>query len=207
MRSRSSLSRRGVLLLVIISPALLGSEFRCVVASNPDPTLATAVIERIEPVVPRVGEVVLFTGSGNGAPPLQFAWDFGDGMVGTGTQAAHAYLLPGSYRVTFTVRDINGNAGRDEAQVDVLARIPSSIFLISEAVAGEPVLFGTLPLEGSDNARSYVWTFSDGQSAIGPRAAAIFPVAGMYVASVAVTSDLEAIAVAQVAFHVADAPR
>ena len=55
--------------------------------------------------MPRVGDIVRATGSGNGTPPLQFAWDFGDGTLVAGMQAAHAYVAPGSYRVTFTVRD------------------------------------------------------------------------------------------------------
>jgi PKD repeat protein len=206
MRSGSSLSRRGVLLIAIISPALLGSEFKCVAVSNP--SVATARIEQIEPIMPRVGDIMRATGSGNGAPPLQFAWDFGDGALAGGMQAAHAYVAPGSYRVTLTVRDATGNTASDSSQVAVSARVSSSVLslvLVSNAVAGQPVLFAALPLEENASALSYVWTFSDGQSAIGPRAAATFPVAGMYLASVTVTNDFGAIAVAQTAFHVVDA--
>lgn len=199
------MSHRGVLLIAIISPALLGSEFKCVAVSNP--TVATARIEQLEPTMPRVGEIMLATGSGNGAPPLQFAWDFGDGALGGGMQAAHAYVAPGSYRVTLTVRDASGNTARDSTHVAVSARVSSSVFslaLISDAVAGQPVLFSA-SLEENASALSYVWTFSDGQSAIGPTAVATFPVAGMYLASVTMTNDLGAIAVAQIAFHVMDA--
>jgi phage baseplate assembly protein gpV len=207
MRSGSSPSRCGVLLIAIISPALLGSEFKCVAVSNPSG--ATARIEQIEPLMPRVGDIMRATGSGNGAPPLQFAWDFGDGALASGMQAAHAYMAPGSYRVTLTVRDAAGNTASDSSQVAVSARVPSSVFslvLVSDAVAGQPVLFeALLPLEEHASALSYVWTFSDGQSAIGPRAAATFPVGGMYLASITVTNDLGAIAVAQIAFHVVDA--
>jgi PKD repeat protein len=124
-------------------------------------------------------------------------------------EAVHAYLAPGSYRITFTVRDANGNTSRDSSQVTVSARISSSILslvLLSEAVAGQPVVFATLPLEQRAGALSYAWTFSGGQSAVGPRAAAIFPTAGMYVASVTATNDLGAIADAQTAFHVEAAP-
>ena len=206
MRSGSSLSRRGVLLIAIISPALLGSEFKCVAVSNP--SVATARIEQLEPVMPRVGDIMRVTGSGNGAPPLQFAWDFGDGALAGGMQAAHAYMAPGSYRVTLIVRDATGNTATDSSQVAVSARVSSSVLslvLVSDAVAGQPVMFAALPLEENASALSYVWTFSDGQSAIGPQAAATFPAAGMYLASVTVTNDLGAIAVAQIAFHVVDA--
>jgi hypothetical protein len=206
MPAGSSLSRRGVLLVAVISPALLGAEFRCVALSNP--TVATARIEQVEPITPRVGDIVRVKGSGDGTPPLQFAWDFGDGTLTVGMEAAHAYLAPGSYRVTFTVSDANGNTARDSSQVTVSARISSSalsLVLVSDAVAGQPVMFAALPLDQPAGALSYAWTFSGGQSAIGPQAAAIFPAAGMYVACVTVTDDLGAIAVAQIAFHVGDA--
>lgn len=202
MGSGSSLSRRAALLITIISPALLGF-VRCVVGNIP--TIATAHIEHIEPTFPRVGDFVQATGSGSGTPPLQFTWDFGDGTLAAGTQATHVYIAPGSYRITFTVRDVNGDAARESTQIDVLARIPSSIQLISDAVAGKPVLFATSALEENAGALSYFWTFSDGQSATGLGAAAIFPVAGMYLATVTVTNDLGAIAGEQIAFHVADA--
>ncbi len=206
MPAGSSLSRRGVLLVAIISPALLGAEFRCVALSSP--TVATARIEHIEPITPRVGDIMHVTGSGDGTPPLQSTWDFGDGTVTVGMEAAHAYLAPGSYRITFMVRDANGNTSSDSSQVTVSARISSSVLslvLLSDAVAGQPVLFATLPLDQPAGELSYAWTFSGGQSAIGPRAAAVFPMAGMYLASVTVTDDLGAIAGAQTAFHVEDA--
>jgi len=56
MRSGSSLSRCGVLLIAIISPALLGTQVRCVAVSNPSE--ATARIQQIEPLMPRVGDIV-----------------------------------------------------------------------------------------------------------------------------------------------------
>src|SRR5688572_1002574 len=125
MRPGSSLSRRSVLLITIMSPALLGSYFKCVAVSNP--TVATARIEQLEPLTLRVGDVMQVTGAGNGAPPLQFAWDFGDGSQAAGMQAAHAYLTPGSYRITLTVRDAVGNIARDTSQVDVSARLSSAV--------------------------------------------------------------------------------
>lgn len=207
MRSGSSLSRRGALLIAIISPALLGSQFKCVAISNP--TVATARIEQVEPNMPRVGEIMRVTGNGNGTPPLQFAWEFGDGTTAPGMQAAHAYLVPGSYRLTFIVRDVNGNTDSDSTQVTVVARISSSaalsLVLVSDAVAGQPVLFAAVPLAERAHAVRYEWTFSGAQSSTGPRAAAIFPAAGMYLASVTATNDLGTIATAQTAFHVADA--
>jgi hypothetical protein len=203
---RSSLSRRAALLITIVSPALLGF-VKCVFVSNP--TVATARIQRIEPSNPFVGDIVRVSGTGTGMQPLLFTWDFGDGtVVANGLQAAHTYLRPGSFRVEFTVRDSNGNAARDAAQLVVgpgipIPKIPGmGLVLISQAVVGQPVLFEALPLDANADPVSYLWTFSDGQSAIGPQATATFSVAGMYSASIATTNDLGEIAVAHVAFRV-----
>ena len=205
MRSRSSLSRRGVLLIAIICPTLLCAATTCVFVSNP--TVATARIERVDPDAPRVGDIMNVSGTGNGTPPLQFAWDFGDGTQAAGMQAAHAYAMPGSYSITLTVRDANGNAGRDSMQVTVSPRFPTSglsMIEISAAVAGQPVLFAASPLKEDTRALSYAWTFSDGQVAVGAQAAATFPLAGMYLAAVAITNDDGTITTSQIAFHVAD---
>jgi len=205
MRPTSSLSRRCVLLIAIMSPALLGSQFKCVAVSSP--SVATARIERLDPISPRVGDIMQATGSGNGTPPLQFAWDFGDGTLAGGRQAAHVYTAPGSYRVIFTVRDANGTLASDSSQVVVSARVTLpmvSLVLVSDAVAGQPVEFAALPLEAEATALTYEWTFSDGQSASGSQAATIFA-AGSYLVFVTVTNDLGEIAVAQIAFQVVDA--
>jgi len=205
MASGSSLSRCGVLLIAIISPALLGTQVRCVAVSNPSG--ATARIQQIEPIMPRVGDIVRVTGTGTGTPPLKFAWDFDDGTQAPGMEAAHVYLASGSYRIMFTVRDALGNTSIDASQVIVSPRLPSaglSLVLVSDAVAGQPVQFAALGLEEVASPLNYVWTFPGGQSAVGLRAVATFPVPGNYVASVAVTDELGAITVARIAFHVGD---
>jgi hypothetical protein len=203
---RSSLSRRAALLVTMVSPVLLGS-FRCVFVSNP--TVATARIERIEPINPVVGDIVRVTGTGTGMQPLLFTWDFGDGtVVADGMQAVHTYFRPGSFSIAFTVRDSSGNASRDTAQLVVAPGIPipkipgMGLVLISEAVSGKPVVFNALALDANADSVSYLWTFSDGQSASGPQVAATFPVAGMYSAAIAATNDRGETAVAHVTFQV-----
>ncbi len=50
--------------------------------------------------------------------PLTYAWDFGDGNVGSGATANHTYTTPGNYTVTLTVDD---GLLQDSAQTTVSA--------------------------------------------------------------------------------------
>jgi PKD repeat protein len=206
--STPSFSRRAVLLTAILSPALLGSEFKCVAVSNPSASAVTARIDRLEPNAPRVGDVLQATASGTGAPPLKFAWDFGDGgTLVPGAQAAHLYSAPGRYRVTLTVQDAMGHTGHDSAEVTVSARIPPSmptLVMVSDATANQPVELLAVTPEADASALSYEWSFSDGQSAVGPQVRATFPMPGAYHAVVTVTDDDGQIAVAEIVFEVAD---
>jgi hypothetical protein len=77
------------------------------------------------------------------------------------------------------------------------------VVLLSNAIAGQPMQFAAMPLEQeAAAAATYLWTFSDGQSAIGPEVRATFPVAGMYFAAIAKTNGLGEIAIAHIAFQV-----
>jgi PKD repeat protein len=205
MRSTSSFSRRCALVLVIISPVLSGY-FKCVAVSNP--SVPTASIDELEPNAPRVGEIVNASGSGNGTPPLQFAWDFGDGTLAGGMRAAHAYIAPGRYTVVLTVRDALGNTARDTSQVAVSPLIQpavTSMEALSSAIAGQPVMFMATALDADAGPLTYVWTFSDGQFATGPQTVAIFPMAGTYLASVSATNAAGVSNFREIAFEVVDA--
>lgn len=50
---------------------------------------------------------------------LDFAWDFGDGNTFLGYLAAHVYENPGSYDVTLTVRDLQGNMEQFSETINV----------------------------------------------------------------------------------------
>lgn len=52
----------------------------------------------------------IWAGSSANYSQYQILWDFGDGTHATGLSAQHFYKYPGSYNVTATFYDINGNA-------------------------------------------------------------------------------------------------
>lgn len=201
MTSGSTLWRRRALLIAIVSPVLLGTEWKCTGVSNP--AVVTAHIRQVEPESPRAGDVVEATGHGEGIPPLQYAWDFGDGAVFAGPRAAHVYIAAGNYLLRLTVRDASGGIGRDERAIVVSARQSSDLAVapILKAIAGQPVVFEVLPFDAGIDA-DYVWTFDGGQSALGPSVTATFHIEGKYAASVSAISRSGEISVAHVEFDV-----
>jgi PKD repeat protein len=77
------------------------------------------------------GLSVLFDGSGSSDPDgsvVAWAWDFGDGSVGSGVTAQHSYAAPGSYMVTLTVTDGEGATGQVQQQVAVSAPGDPAVF-------------------------------------------------------------------------------
>src|SRR5207253_492682 len=58
------------------------------------------------PSSPVAGQTVTFTSSvAGGTPPYSYSWNFGDGSIGTGSQATQTYSSPGSFTVTLKVSD------------------------------------------------------------------------------------------------------
>src|SRR2546430_13363932 len=59
------------------------------------------------------GTSLTFSAQATGGPGgfTDYAWSFGDGATGSGTQVAHPFAQPGSYRAGVTVTDTNGGAG------------------------------------------------------------------------------------------------
>jgi PKD repeat protein len=57
------------------------------------------------PLEPFEDEVITFSATASGTEPINFAWDFGDGITGTDEIATHAFAEPGSYPVALSVEN------------------------------------------------------------------------------------------------------
>lgn len=85
------------------------------------PAVTTPTISS-SPPSPSVGQTVSFSGKASSPKglALSFQWAFGDGSTGTGANVTHAYANAGTYSVSLTVQDTNGNTANASFQQTIL---------------------------------------------------------------------------------------
>ncbi|MDH4317617.1 MAG: S8 family serine peptidase, partial [Desulfobulbaceae bacterium] len=114
---------------------------------------------------------ILFDGSGSQDPDgddLTYAWDFGDGSIGTGATPVHTYSAGGTYQVTLTVHDgkVNSLPITTTATIEDIndAPVADAGPDLSTSV-DEPVVFdGSGSYDEEKNTLSYSWDFGDGSA-------------------------------------------
>ncbi len=75
----------------------------------------------------KVGQPVDFSGTATtDGTGLDFAWDFGDGGTGVGSQVSHTFEAPGSYDVELTVTD---QCGFSQSETVTIVVSPQGIYL------------------------------------------------------------------------------
>ncbi|HPT19262.1 MAG TPA: PKD domain-containing protein [Methanothrix sp.] len=76
----------------------------------------------------RPGLLTQFHGQASeGSGPYSFAWDYGDGSTGTGSDPTHKYTNFGTYNVKITVTDSHGCTGTTTAQITIVDCDPPGI--------------------------------------------------------------------------------
>jgi len=162
------------------------------------------------PGEPDPGDPVLFDGSSSVDPDgeiVAYAWDFdGDGKVdSTAVTAEHTFPIAGSYEVSLTVTDDDGNSdtitytievGGEEAPSSAPGTFvpPLAEFTYSPEAphAGEPVEFnGMSSLDFDGEIVAYAWDFEDDGKidATGPIVLHTFPSPGSYDVRLTVTDN------------------
>lgn len=118
-----------------------------------------------------------------------YEWQMGDGSNGTGRLANHSYAAPGTYTVTLTVTDEDGDTDQQTDDVTVRhAEDPRAAFTYE--CDGSECTFDASPSEqGGASIAAYAWELGDGSTAEGETIEHTYPEAGSYVVTLTVTDE------------------
>ncbi|MFN8286385.1 MAG: PKD domain-containing protein [Chitinophagales bacterium] len=106
------------------------------------------------------------SGSSN-YPPLTYAWDFGDGAVGSGQNATHQYSFSGVYHVCLTVTDANGCSATYCQYVSVTVNLCGNANASFTTSNQSGVVTLTSTSTGTSSNTLYQW-WMDGQALTNP---------------------------------------
>ncbi len=139
----------------------------------------------VDDPMPGVGQPVAFTSRSGGQDPLDYTWDFGDGVMANAANPTHQYAAPGSYQVHLTVENVYG---RSEAFWTVLVGLPPEAQMtIADSVSmGQPIA-GLA--QGDVTVLAYRWDMGDGRSLDGAEISYIYRQTGDFYVSVTAVNE------------------
>jgi PKD repeat protein len=119
----------------------------------------------VNDTTPDVGEVVNFTDVSSN-DPVEWSWNFGDDNTSTDQNPTHSYSTPGTYTVTLTVANYDGES--EVVKVDYITA--STVLNPTAGFSGTPTSgYAPLVVQFSDNSNqgtypitSWSWDFGDG---------------------------------------------
>jgi PKD repeat protein len=145
------------------------------------------------PAVPSPGQPISFDGSASSdvaGAIVSYAWDFGDGAVGSGPRPTHAFARAGTYVVGLTVVARDGQRAAVSEPVTVYAQ-PQATFSYSPVLPVEGVATSFSAISSGTGPgsmiSSYVWSFGDGSTASGASASHAYAHEGTYRVTLTVT--------------------
>lgn len=129
----------------------------------------------------------------DGSVLQSYAWDFGDGTLGSGRDPVHSYGASGTYAVTLTVTDSLGQT--DSVTSNVLVdRSPVASFTFS--CLDRDCSFDASASSDDNGIVRYDWSFGDGASGTGATASHTYPTSGTFQVELRVTDTIGQTAVA-----------
>lgn len=156
-----------------------------------EPKTPTAVLS-YSPSRPTVGDAVAFNATLSLDPDgqiLTYTWQFGDGAVGSGVEAMHAYTAPGTYTVILTVVDEDSMTASTTTTIEVVSR-PTAAFVMypSSPQTGDAVSFSAQGSSDLSGTLTYTWSFGDGAYGTGWQVSHAYAQAGSYTVTLTVTN-------------------
>jgi PKD repeat protein len=139
------------------------------------------------PTTPGIGDTVFFNASLTTVANATFAWDFGDGLRGSGVSPTHQYAAAQTYTVTLTVANDLGQSASISKTVTVSS---SSTQLVADFTfsptdptisrSTNTVIFDATP--SGAGATAWTWDFGDGSpTTTGQKTSHTFSRAGTWV--------------------------
>lgn len=101
--------------------------------------------------------VFTFTNETSGTIPIDYLWDFGDGITSTETSPVHAYAVPGEYPVTLSAHNLCGSAEVNHTLSATCSAPQADFSWLGEelSITFTNQTTGHFPL-------SFLWDFGDG---------------------------------------------
>lgn len=133
------------------------------------------------------------SGDTTGANITSITWNFGDGVTQSGTlQTTHTYSTHGSYYVTLTLTDANGDTSSATQQIVVADEPPTATFATTTAApgSGQATSFDASASSDPDGTiAAYAWNFGDGATGSGATPTHVFAGPGTYTVALTVTDS------------------
>jgi PKD repeat protein len=170
------------------------------------------------PAGPRVAGYTLMFNPGTSTSTYGVSsetWNFGDGSATTFSAghalsaAAHAYTVPGDYKVTLTLIDRRGNLSTASEQISVGAALNAALTAAPTQLmegSGPVTLDGSGSTDSGASIVSYAWDFGDGSTAQGASASHTYATAATYLLRLTVTDSASLIDTATTTITVLDEP-
>lgn len=134
--------------------------------------------------------VVQFSNNSNDSDGdiASYLWDFGDNTTSEETSPSHTYAQSGTYEVTLTVTDDDGDTGQMPLTIQVEANKPPEADFSSSA-NGLDLQFSDTSSDPDGNIASHLWDFGDGATSAESDPRHTYAAPGTYTVTLTVTDD------------------
>ena len=149
------------------------------------------------PTNPTINQDVSFNGSSSTVSNGTYAWDFGDGMTGTGVTTTNRYVRAGTFTITLSVTSDTRATSSSSRTINVSATLPPTTanftFSPTNPSINQDVIFTAVAITGpgipGGVAGTFTWDFGDGGTATGSPVTHRYARGGTYTVSLRVTTD------------------